>query len=387
MPQAYDFDTVIDRHGTGSTKWDRYPADVLPMWIADSDFALAPEIMAALQERLRHPVLGYAVAQDSLRAQMVAHLEATYGWSIRPEDLIFLPGVAPGFNMALRAMLSPGDGVLVQPPMYGPIMEAPGHWGLRRVEVPLRPAPDGSIPLDGEAFRAGARQSRALLFCNPHNPLGKVFTRPELESIAETCLAEDLLIISDEIHCDLVFDGRPHIPMATLSPEVARRTITLMSSSKTYNTAGLKAAFAIIQDPALRQKVNAARQGMVDSVNALGLEATRAAYASAGAWRDQQLAYLQANRDWLVAAVAQRLPGITMHRPEGTFLAWLDCRGLGLNEDPQAFFLREARVGLSAGTDFGSEGRDGVRLNFACPRPQLEAAVDRMAAALASRRR
>lgn len=386
MSEPYDFDTVIDRHGTGSTKWDRYLPDVLALWLADSDFALAPEIMRAVQARLAHPVIGYSIAQDSLRAAVVEDLAARYGWQVAPEELVFLPGLAPGFNMALKAELSPGDGVLLQPPIYGPIMDAPGHWDLRRVEVPLRLAPDGTVPFDIDAFRHGLRESNTFLLCNPHNPLGKVFTRAELEAIAAACLEEDVLIIADEIHGDLVFDGRTHVPIASLSPEISRRTVTLMSASKTYNIAGFKTAFAIIQDPALRRRFSATRQGMVDSVNTLGLEATRAAYAEAGGWRGAQLAYLQANRDWLAQAVRERLPGVVMHKPEGTFLAWLDCATLGLNEDPHGFFLREARVGLSAGTDFGGQGRDGVRLNFACPRATLEEALDRMASALRSRR-
>jgi len=381
----FDFDTAIDRRNTGSNKWSRYPADVLPMWVADMDFAVAPAIIAALHRRIAHPVFGYGAASDALRTTIVAMLQRMYGWSVAAEALVFLPGVEPGFNMALKAFLQPGDGVAVQTPMYRPILVAPGHWGMKRIDVELRADNDDVYRTDMAALGKALDQSKALLFCNPHNPTGKVFTRDELQAIAKACADRDVLIVSDEIHCDLLFDGRRHVPIASLSPEIAARTITLMSASKTFNVAGLKTAFAIVPDAKLRQRFAAARLGMVDSNNVLGLAATQAAFAHGEPWRRALIAYLQGNRDWLSNALATRLPAIRMRAPQGTFLAWLDCAALGLGADLARFFVEQAKVGMSAGTEFGEAGRDCMRLNFGCTRATLEDGVSRIERALGSR--
>jgi cystathionine beta-lyase len=380
---TFDFDQVFERQGTGSTKWSRYPAEVLPMWVADMDFAAPPMVIDALHKRLEHPMLGYSVAQDSLRAAIVADLWSKYGWRVEPQQILFLPGVEPGFNMALHALVEPQQNVVVQVPNYPPLRHAPGHWNLNKVELPFTPL-DGEFHTPLAALRDALQGGGALLLSNPHNPLGKVFGRDELKAVADICIEQDAWIISDEIHAELCFDGRVHIPTASLGAEIAERTITLMSASKAYNIAGLKTSFAIIQNAKLRERVNSARAGMVDSVNALGLEATRAAYSEAGPWLEALKAYLQANRDYLVDAVKNRLPGVTMTVPQGTYLAWLDCSGLGL-DDPQGFFLKEARVGLSAGVDFGDDAGQFVRLNFGCPRALLEEGLARMERSLKAR--
>ncbi|WP_434623785.1 PatB family C-S lyase [Pseudomonas sp. Z1-29] len=380
---TFDFDQVFERQGTGSTKWSRYPAEVLPMWVADMDFAAPPMVIDALHKRLEHPMLGYSVAQDSLRAAIVADLWSKYGWRVEPQQILFLPGVEPGFNIALHALVEPQQNVVVQVPNYPPLRHAPGHWNLNKVELPFTPL-DGEFHTPLGALRDALQGGGALLLSNPHNPLGKVFGRDELKAVADICVEQDAWIISDEIHAELCFDGRVHIPTASLGAEIAERTITLMSASKAYNIAGLKTSFAIIQNARLRERVNSARAGMVDSVNALGLEATRAAYSEAGPWLEALKAYLQANRDYLVDAVKNRLPGVTMTVPQGTYLAWLDCSGLGL-DDPQAFFLKEAKVGLSAGMDFGDDAGQFVRLNFGCPRALLEEGLARMERSLKAR--
>ncbi|MDB6442465.1 PatB family C-S lyase [Pseudomonas sp. 21TX0197] len=380
---TFDFDTVFDRHGTGSTKWSRYPADVLPMWVADMDFPAPPVVIDALRKRLEHPMLGYSVAQDNLRAAIVTDLWNKYAWRVEPQQIVFLPGVEPGFNMALHALVEADQNVVVQVPNYPPLRNAPGHWNLNKVELPFEPL-DGQFHTPLAALRDALQGGGALLLSNPHNPLGKVFAREELEAVARTCLEQNAWIISDEIHAELCFDGRVHIPTASLSPAIAERTITLMSASKAFNIAGLKTSFAIIQDAKVRERVNNARAGMVDSVNAMGLEATRAAYSEAGTWLEALKAYLQANRDYLVDAVNTRLPGITMTVPQGTYLAWLDCSALGL-DNPHAFFLDEARVGLSAGLDFGDDAGQFVRLNFGCPRALLEEGIARMERSLKAR--
>ena len=382
---TFDFDQVFDRHNTGSTKWSRYPADVLPMWVADMDFCAPPVIIQALQKRLEHPMLGYSVAQDDLRNAIVADLWKKYAWHVLPEELIFLPGVESGFNMALNALVQPQQNVVVQVPNYPPLRHAPGHWGLNKVELEFDALADGTYATPLDALNRALTGGGALLLSNPHNPLGKVFPQEELQAVANICLEQDAWIISDEIHAELCFDGRVHIPTASLSPEIAKRTITLMSASKAYNIAGLKTSFMIIQDSALRAKVNHARCGMVDSVNPLGMEATRVAYSEAGPWLAGLKAYLQGNRDYLVDAVNTRLPGVTMNIPQGTYLAWLDCSALGL-ESPQQFFLEQAKVGLSPGLDFGDANKQFVRLNFGCPRSLLEEGIARMERSLLNRK-
>ena len=381
---TFDFDQLFDRHHTGSTKWSRYPADVLPMWVADMDFAAPPVIVEALQQRLLHPLLGYSVAQDNLRDAIVADLWNKYAWQVKPQELIFLPGVESGFNMALKALVQAQQNVVVQVPNYPPLRHAPGHWGLNKVELQFEAQADGTYATPLDALRESLKGGGALLLSNPHNPIGKVFDREELQAVADICAAQDAWIISDEIHAELCFDGRVHIPTASLSPEISKRTITLMSASKAYNIAGLKTSFMIIQDAALRERVNHARCGMVDSVNPLGMEATRVAYSEAGPWLAELKIYLQANRDWLVNAVRTRLPGVTINVPQGTYLAWLDCTALDL-PDPQRFFLEQGKVGLSAGLDFGDRHQQFVRLNFGCPRAMLEEGIARMERALASR--
>ncbi|ROL70033.1 aminotransferase [Pseudomonas chlororaphis] len=381
---SLNFDTLYPRHGTGSTKWSRYPEDVLPMWVADMDFAVAEEIIQALRQRLEHPLLGYSVPQDELREAIVADLWHKYAWRVQADELVFLPGVEPGFNMALHGFVQPGQTVVVQTPNYRPLRMAPDNWQLPKTELAFEVDAEGTYHTPIEKLRHALQGAGALLLSNPHNPLGKVFPREELLAVAQACLDQGALIISDEIHAELCFDGRRHIPTASLSPEIARRTITLMSATKAYNIAGMKTCFAVIQDPATRLRFNNARAGMVDSVSPLGLEATLAAITLGGPWQAALMEYLQGNRDYLVQAVATRLPGIRMHAPQGTYLAWLDCSALGL-ADPHDFFLKQAKVGLSAGLEFGDDCGQFVRLNFGCPRALLEEGIQRLQDSLSKR--
>ncbi|MFC6340263.1 putative C-S lyase [Pseudomonas sp. CCM 7891] len=381
---SFDFDKIHSRLGTGSTKWSRYPQDVLPMWIADMDIAAPPTVLEALHARLDQQILGYSVAGDNVREAIVADLWAKYAWRVQPDELLFLPGVEPGFNMALHAFVHPGQPVVLQTPNYLPLRLAPGNWNLPKIEVPFQLNAEGEYLTPLPALHQALKGAGAFLLSNPHNPIGKVFPREELLAVATACLDQGALIISDEIHAELCFDDRRHIPTASLSPEIAQRTITLMSASKAYNVAGLKTCFAVIQNPVIRERFNNARCGMVDSVSPLGLEATRAAYSQCGPWLEALVKYLQANRDYLLDAVQTRLPGIVMHAPQGTYLAWLDCSALGL-EDPQRFFLEQAKVGLSAGIEFGDDSQQFVRLNFGCPRSMLEEGLQRMERSLQSR--
>lgn len=379
-----DLDTLFDRTGTGSTKWSRYPDDVLPMWVADMDFAAPAAVIERLQTRLAHPVLGYSVPSNELRQVLVDYLRKHYDWHVQAQDIVVLPGVVPGVNMALRGLVAEGAGVVVHTPNYPPLREAASHWKMRSIEVALTADAEGQWACDPKSLQQALTESSAFLLSNPHNPVGKTYSREELEGIAEVCVARDVLIISDEIHADLQFDGRRHVPIASLAPDVAQRTITLMSASKTYNVAGLKTAFAVIQNAELRARFDASRVGMVDSVNPLGMEATHAAYAQPDDWLEALKAYLQGNRDYLVETVRTRLPDIVVHAPQSTYLAWLDCSALGL-ENPHRFFLQEARVGLSAGTDFGDGLEQFVRLNFGCPRSLLVEGLARIERSLKQR--
>jgi cystathionine beta-lyase len=381
---SFDFDRVIDRHGTGSSKWTRFPADVLPMWVADMDFAVAEPIQAAMQARLDHGVFGYTAPEPRLRERIQRTLAEDFGWEVAPEAIVFLPGVVPGFNMALKATCAPGQGVVVQVPVYPPMLAAPGNWALERRDVPIERDGTGGWASDRDRFRRALDGAGAFLLCNPHNPTGKVFTEAELAALAEDCLAARAVIVSDEIHADLVFAGHRHRPIAALAPEIAARTITLMSAGKTYNLAGLHAGWAVIPDAGLRQRFEAARLGLVGGLSMFALAATEAALEHGGPWRAALLRYLEANRDWLAAAVRARMPGVTMQVPQGTYLAWLDCAGLGLEGEPAELFLERARVGLNRGADFGPGGRDCVRLNFGCPRALLDDGVARMAGAIAT---
>jgi cystathionine beta-lyase len=382
---THDFDRVIERRHTESNKWHKYGPDVLPLWVSDMDFASPEPVVRALRERVEHGIYGYPVEQPEFYEVVIDRLWKRFGWRVAPEAVVLLPGVIPSFNMAARALAEPGDGMLMQTPVYPPILRCPGNMGLTRREAPLARRSDGRYEIDWDAF-AGAIQPRTRLFllCNPHNPVGRVFRREELERMVELCARHDLVICADEIHGDLLYPGHQHVPVATLGPEVEARTITLMAPSKTFNLAGLKASIAIIPDPGLRERFVAAKADMVHGVNVLGYTALVAAYRDGQEWLDALLRYLQANRDFLAEYVRARMPGVRMARPEGTYLAWLDCRDARIpGGDPFTFFLERARVALNDGKTFGPRGDGFVRLNFGCPRTLLVEGLERMRGALA----
>jgi cystathionine beta-lyase len=384
---TYDFDRVIDRRRTESNKWHKYPADVLPLWVADMDFRSPEPVIRALHERVEHGVFGYGTEQPEFYEVVLERLEKRYGWRVSPEAILLIPGVIPGFNLAARAFTTSGDGLLLQTPMYPPIRRVPDNVGLSSDEMELTRGHDGRYTVDFARFEAaiGAR-TRMFLLCNPHNPVGRVYRRDELLRMAEICLRRGLLICSDEIHCDLTFSGQRHIPIASLDPEVEARTVTLMAPSKTFNLPGLKCSVAIIPNAALREKFVAAQLDLVRAVNILGYTATLAAYRDGQPWLDELLRYLEANRDFVVDYVRSKLPGVGTAPPEATYLAWLDCRDAKLpDDDPYTFFLDQARVALNDGKAFGRGGTGFVRLNFACPRVLLAEALDRMRHALERR--
>ncbi len=388
----YDFDKLTDRRATECEKWHSYPENVLPMWVADMDFVSPEPVVQALLKRVAHGVFGYPRGLNGeldtmldTRSAVLAWLEGHFHWQIEPEELVFVPGVVTGFNLACHTLEDPKEGVLIQTPVYPPILGAARKTGKIDQQAPLDRSAEGvySIDLDGLAASINA-QTGMLLLCNPHNPVGRVFSRGELERLADICLRRGMLICSDEIHSDLVYPEHQHIPIASLDPEIAQHTITLMAPSKTFNLAGLKFSFAIIQNPELRKKYWKSNKGLVGWTNLLGQVAAQAAYEEGQEWLTQLLVYLQVNRDILFDFVERELPGISMIKPEGTYLAWLDCRETGL-EDPYKFFLESARVACNDGTTFGQGGQGFVRLNFGCPRAMLVEALERMRSALAER--
>jgi len=376
---CFDFDTIIDRRPTASIKWDRYQGrDILPLWVADMDFRSPPAILEALHQRIDHGVFGYTAPPETLITAVVAHLQEQYRWTIDPAWLVWLPGLVCGLNVACRAVGLAGDEVLTVTPIYPPFLTAPTLAGRTLVTVPLQL--NGSRwQMDMEALaRSITPKTRLLLLCNPHNPTGRVWTRAELLALADLAEQRDLVICSDEIHAGLLLDAdKPHLPLALLAPELARRTITLHAPSKTFNIPGLGCSFAVIADQGLRQAFTRAMDGIVPHVNLLGYTATEAAYRYGEPWRQALLAYLRVNRDLVLRTVAA-MPGLIVTPVEATYLAWIDARGLAF-ADPAALF-EAAGVGLSDGADFGLPGF--LRLNFGCPRSLLTEALARMQRAL-----
>ncbi len=379
----YNFDELLDRKNTESVKWHWFDEDVLPMWVADMDFVSPEPVIRALQERVAHGVFGYPTDLPGLREVIVNRLAQKYQWAVNPEELVFVPGVVSGFNIAAQAFVEEGGGVLIQPPVYMPFLKVANHVRGVRQDAPLTYQADGSYSIDWDVFESAiTSQTSMFLLCNPHNPVGRVFTREELARMAEICLRHNLIICSDEIHSDLVFAGSQHIPIASLNPQVAQNTVTLMAPSKTFNIAGLSCSFAVIQNPELRKRFEHANKGMVHGVNLLGLVAAKAAYAEGQEWLDQLLVYLEENRNYLYHFVNEQLPGVKMYCPQGTYLAWLDCREAGIEGTVCDFFITQARVGLNDGEAFGKGGEGFVRLNFGCPRSMLVEALERMKCAL-----
>jgi len=378
-----DFDRVVDRRGSDSLKWNKYAGrDILPLWVADMDFAAPPAVLDALRRRIDHGVFGYGQPWPSLAEAVQEHCRREYGWAIAAEWIVWLPGLVTGLHVASRAVGQAGDAVFTATPVYPPFLSAPVQSGRRLVAAPLV-LDEGRWGWDFAAVAEVMKREQPKLWqlCHPHNPVGRAWREEELREILRLAEKHDVVVCSDEIHCDLMLDSRRHIPFASLGAEAARRSITLMAPSKTFNIPGLGCAFALIPDARLRRDFRSAMHGIVPHVNTLGLVACEAAYRDCGDWRAGAADYLRANRDRVAAAIAA-MPGLAMAPVEATYLAWIDARGLGADH-PQRFF-EQAGVGLSDGADFGlaGEGEGFVRLNFGCPRATLDAALARMARAL-----
>jgi len=413
-----DFDTVIERRGTASFKWDRYGPDVLPFWVADMDFASPPAVVEALERRAAHGVYGYALAPDSLAQAIVEHLRRRYEWEVDSSWLVWLPGVVPALTMASLAFAAPGERAMTIVPAYPPFLQVPGGQGRRLLTVPaLLEGGRWQPPLD--AMEAAVTpDTRVLLFCHPHNPLGRVWSRDELVAVADFCRRHDLVLVSDEIHCDLLLDPGRHVPTLVAVPGAADRTVTLMAPSKTFNLPGLNFAFAVVPDEALRRRFVAAAAGLLPFPGCFAIAAAEAAYREGGQWHEELLAYLRGNAALVESFVADELPGVTTTHVEATYLAWLDASGwvaaqggaspeagpsdtgtesvIGHPEgetgaaardgtgddsaDPAAACLR-AGIALSGGAAFGAAPAF-LRLNFGCPRSLLEEGLRRLKLAL-----
>lgn len=377
------FDTIIDRRDTDSAKWRRYGPDVLPLWVADMDFMSPNEVLEAIQDRVVHGIFGYGIELPELRQVIVDRMLAKYKWVVKTEDILFIPGVVRGFNLACQTIGRNGGSVVVQTPVYPPILKAPANAGMSRKDVGFERSSSGKFTLNKEKFADEIDENTKLfILCNPHNPIGHVFTSQELEFMAEICLARDVAICSDEIHSELIFSGYKHLPIAALNSEIAQKTITLSAPSKTFNLAGLDFSFAIVQNEDLRESFCASMKGLVGSVNVLGQVAALAAYQHGDMWLNEVLTYLEKNRNFLLEFIKHEIPGIHVNEPEATYLAWLDCRNLELKLNPYQFFLDNARVALWNGEDFGPGGDGHVRINFGCPLSTLEEALMKMKAAI-----
>ncbi len=373
--EAQFFDREIDRTHTASLKWERYrDRDILPLWLADTDFLSPPPVLEALHARIDHGVFGYTQVPDELVDEVLAYLERAFGWRVEADWLVWLPGLVSGLSASCRAFADRGEGVLTSTPIYPPFLACPKAMD-RSLQTASMVRSNGRWEMDWDALEAAVEETtRLYLFCSPHNPCGRLWEPAELARFADFCARHDLVICSDEIHNQLVLDPRPHVPTATIAPEVAARTVTLMAPSKTYNIAGLCCSYAIIPDPSLRRRFQRAAAMIVPHVNALGYTAALASYQHGGAWLEAQLEYLRRGRDLIEDAVGAT-PGVEMTHVEATYLAWLDVRGLGL-EDPAAHFEAHG-LGFQAGREFGLPGF--LRWNFGTTHARLHEALERFA--------
>lgn len=385
----YNFDHVPNRRRAGVlNKWTSYPKDVLPLWVADMDFPAPKPILEALRQVVDHGVLGYESPSVRLQETVAGRMDRLYGWKVKPEAVVPVTGIVSGFNMAARAFSAPKRGYLIQPPVYNEFHEVKSHIPIRQFDAPLVKSVQGNTlcyEIDWDDFKKQIRKSKMFLLCNPHNPVGIVFSHSDLSHMAEVCMENDVVILSDEIHSELLLDDREFIPMATLSPEVANRTVTFVAPSKTFNVPGLLCGFAIIPDKELRERYAKVVENLRIHVNSFGLHAAQAAFSGrCDGWLRALRRYLKSNRDFLVDYVTQNMPGVRITVPEATYLAWMDFSQLQLEKSPYDFFLEKARVALSDGTIFGEVGRGHARLNFGTSRKILKQGLERMRKALHS---
>ncbi|MEZ5071421.1 MAG: PatB family C-S lyase [Bacteroidales bacterium] len=389
---TYDFDRIVPRKGTDCVKHDLLlpvfgKEDLMPMWVADMDFETPDFIREAVMERARHPVYGYTFRSRAFFETVAGWWERRHGWTVDPDHIRFSPGVVPALNLCVMEFTEPGDRILVQPPVYFPFFTAVTGHGRTLVHNPLvKEGARYAMDFDAmeEEFQKGVRM---FVFCHPHNPVGRVWTKAELERVAELCLRYDVLMLSDEIHADLTLFGHRHLPLASLGKEIAAQCITCVAPSKTFNLAGLHSSAVILSDPGLRKRYDQVLERIhVGGGNLFGQVAMEAAYAGGDEWLNQLLAYLEKNFHVVTDVLGDRVPGVVISPLEATYLVWLDFRPLGLEGSGlKSFMLEEARLGLNDGPMFGPGGEGHQRLNIACPRQVLEEALERLRTALLGR--
>ncbi len=387
----YNFDEYIERRNTSSMKWDLMEErfgdpDLLPYWVADMDFKSPPEVIEAIEDKLKHGVLGYPVVKESLIESIANWERVRHGWSFDKSAVSWAPGVVGGLAFAIEAYTKPGDGIILQTPVYPPFYEIIETSGRHVVKNPLK-REGGRFVMDIEGLEKLVTPTcRTLIFCSPHNPVSRVWTKDELEKLADLAERKDMLILSDEIHQDIVFSDAKHTCLATL-PKMEKRTVTFLAPSKTFNLAGLASSVAIIPDPSLMEQYKSVLVRFhLSRLNAIGLVAMEAAYSKCADWADEMVAYLEGNRNYAEKFVKELMPKAKMDHPEGTYIFWIDFRGYGFDEKSlPEFLVREARVALNKGMDFGEEGAGFARLNVGTTRKQLAEGLERIAAALGKR--
>ncbi|WP_372931966.1 MalY/PatB family protein [Mariniphaga sediminis] len=386
--KRYDFDEIIPREGTHCLKYDArewmfHTNDVLPLWVADTDFRTPDFIAEAIKNRAEHEIFGYTFKPDSYYEAVIGWMKRHHNWDVKKEWILFSPGVVAGLTLAIEALSKPGDGVVVQPPVYFPFFDCVKGTKRKLVENPLV-LENGRYTFDLDDLKAKVdKNTKLLLLCNPQNPGGMVFTREELEGLANFCLENDIVIISDEIHSDLVFSGQRHIPFASISEETAKNSVVCMAPSKTFNVAGLSSSLVIIPDKTKRGRYERALNiGHLGMGNIFGTVALEAAYTHGDEWLKQLLDYLWGNYLFLEDFFKKHLPKVKVMKPEATYLIWLDFREYGMNDNELfKFTVDKAKVGLNNGGKFGSGGDGWLRLNIGCPRSVLEEALKRLAGA------
>jgi len=389
----YDFDRVHSRKNTGSAKWDAVKAifgseDVIPMWVADMDFPAARPIVEALKKRAEHPFYGYTHAGPGVTEAVTDRLRRKFGWKVEPEWVVFSPGVIPALSAAVKALTHPGDEIILQEPVYFPFFSVVKENGCQVATNQLK-LNNGNYEMDFEELEGkfekrggmefGGSRIKAVILCNPHNPIGRLWGREDLTQLGEIMLKHEIPVISDEIHCELLYKGYKHTPFATLSREFEQNSIVCMAPSKTFNLPGLHASSIIIPDKKLREKFNEARAGAGSGLNIFGLTALEAAYRYGDEWLEQLLDYLQKNMEFTLDYFKQKIPRISVIKPQATYLLWLDCRALGLDDKALSGFMKEkAKVGMNDGFIFGAGGSGFQRMNIACPRSILQEALERI---------
>ncbi len=387
---SYDFDRVIDRHNTDCIKYDAavkrgYPADVLPLWVADMDFQAPTEVLEALRGSVDHGIFGYTEPMDSYYEAVAGWFESRFGWRPERDWMVVTPGVVFALATAVRAFTQPGEAVLIQPPVYAPFTGVVKSNGRTVVESPLT-YENGAYAIDFADFEAKIADNDVKLFilCSPHNPIGKVWTAAELRRMAGICKAYGVTVVSDEIHCDFAFPEHPHTPFLMAAPELSDSAVVCTAPSKSFNLAGLQVSNIWIPGEKLRRAFQDTLNATgYSGINTLGMAACRAAYTSGGPWLDACKAYMRANLDYTRAFLAERIPQIRMVEPQGTYFAWLDCTGLGMTADElNDLIVHKAKLWLDAGGIFGSCAALFQRVVLACPRTTLQQALEQLAQAL-----